>query len=206
MGSTQTIDLTTCDGVRLTADVAGPDGAVRGSVVVCHPHPLYGGNRHNVVVDAVFRALPEAGFRALRFDFRPSGGGTDLEVGAVTDVGAALDELVRRDGAAPLFVVGYSFGAVTGLRSADPRIAGTVAIAPPLPVMPVDEPPANPVYVLAARHDQFATPDELASIVADWPDAETSTVEGADHFLAGHTAYVAARTIDWLTARSPHAS
>lgn len=204
MGSTQTIDLTTRDGVRLTADVAGPDGATRGSIVVCHPHPLYGGNRHNLVVDAVFRALPEAGFRALRFDFRPSGGGTDLEVGAVTDVGAALDELERRDRAAPLFVVGYSFGAVTALRTADPRIAGTVAIAPPLPVMPIDQPPLTPVYVLAARHDQFAAPDEIASIVAAWPDAEMSVIEGADHFLAGHTVEVATRTIGWLGDRSPH--
>ncbi len=203
VSSTQTIDLTTGDGERLTADLSEPTGAVHGSVVVCHPHPLYGGNRHNAVVDAVFRALPDAGFRALRFDFRAArGDGIDPEVSAITDVAAALDELAGREGGGPLYLIGYSFGAVAALRTADARITATVAIAPPLPVMPIDPPPAVPVFVLAARHDQFASPDEIASIVAAWPDAEVVAIESADHFLAGHTAHVAARTIDWLTARS----
>ncbi len=197
-------------GILLSPSDTEPEGDLTGSVAVCHPHPLYGGNRHNMVVDAVFRALPAAGFRALRFDFRAVHGGdtdshadTDTDTSPITDVVAAIDELTRRDGAAPVFVVGYSFGAVAGLRTADPRIAATVAIAPPLPVMPVEVPPAIPVYVLAPRHDQFASPQELVAVVAGWPHAELSTIDGADHFLAGHTADVATRTIEWLLARSP---
>ena len=40
--------ITTADGHVLDADLAEPDGPVRGAVVVCHPHPLYGGNRGKV--------------------------------------------------------------------------------------------------------------------------------------------------------------
>ena len=54
----KTLVLETSDGYRLTGDLAWPSGVLRGGVAICHPHPLYGGNRLNPVVDAVFSALP----------------------------------------------------------------------------------------------------------------------------------------------------
>jgi alpha/beta superfamily hydrolase len=195
MTSTQTISLTTADDHTLAADVVEPVGDVVAGVVVCHPHPLYGGNRHNPVVDAVFRALPVAGFRALRFDFRADHGGGVAEV---ADVVAALDRLADDRPGEPLFLVGYSFGAAVSLRTADPRVRAIVAIAPPLAAMPIDTPPAMPVLVLSPRHDQYCPPDVAAPIVAGWPQVELEPVESADHFLAGHTATVATRVIAWL--------
>lgn len=200
MTSTQTISLVTADGHTLAADVAEPDGPARGGVVVCHPHPLYGGNRHNPVVDAVFRALPPAGFRAVRFDFRAQHGGGVAEV---ADVSAALDHVASESAGGPLFLVGYSFGAAVSLRTHDPRIAAIVAIAPPLGAMPVDEPPTVPVLALSPRHDQYCPPDVAAPIVATWPDATCEAVESADHFLAGHTDTVADRAVAWLLGRLP---
>ena len=189
--------LTTADGHALAADLAEPDGPVRGAVVVCHPHPLYGGNRHNMVVDAVFRALPATGFRALRFDFRAEHGDGVAET---ADVVAAIDALTAgQPDASPVFVVGYSFGAAVALRTVDPRIRAVVAIAPPLPTMPVD-PPTVPVLVLTPRHDQYCPPDVAESIVATWPDAEIDIVESADHFLAGHTHAVARHAVAWLSS------
>ena len=38
-------------------------------VVVCHPHPSYGGNMDSFVVIAVCRALCDAGIAGLRFNF-----------------------------------------------------------------------------------------------------------------------------------------
>jgi alpha/beta superfamily hydrolase len=192
--------ITTADGHVLRADLAEPDGPVRGAVVVCHPHPLYGGNRHNMVVDAVFRALPATGFRALRFDFRAEHGSGVAET---ADVVAALDALdafaESRADVVPLFVVGYSFGAAVALRTVDPRIRAVVAIAPPLPTMPVD-PPSVPVLVLTPRHDQYCPPDVAEPIVATWPDAEIDIVESADHFLTGHTTAVARHAVAWLSS------
>ena len=173
-------------------------------MVVCHPHPLYGGNRHNPVVDAVFTALPAAGFRALRFDFRSVhdpdrfGGG----VAESADVVAALDRLATDCPDVPLFLVGYSFGAAVSLRSDDARIGAMVAIAPPLGAMPIEREPVVPVLVLSPRHDQYCPPDAAAPIVAWWPLAELEPVESADHFLAGHTAAVAGRAVAWLAERA----
>lgn len=189
-----TRQLTTSDGHTITADVAVPDSEVQGAVVVCHPHPQYGGNRFNNVVEAVFSRLPAAGFAALRFDFRREHGGGEAEV---LDVVAALDELAAAASGVPLTVVGYSFGAAVALRTDDPRIAACVAIAPPLAMMDVP-PPARPTLVLTPRHDQFSDPDATAPVVEDWNDATFEVIESADHFLAAHAGEAAERSIAWL--------
>jgi len=187
--------LHTSDGHELGADIAEAEGEATGTLVICHPHPLYGGNRYNNVVDALFAALPPAGFTAIRFDFRRA---HDKGVGERLDVVAALDA-VHRDGL-PSFVVGYSFGALVALATTDPRIAGVVAVAPPLTAQSFA--PATPCLVLSASNDQYCAAEAAAPIVATWPDATFEVVDGADHFLVGHTAFVAERTVAWLAARA----
>jgi len=168
--------------------------------VVCHPHPQFGGNRLNPVVDAVFRHLPTLGFTTLRFDFRSAfdGGGGERH-----DVIAALDDLDRRS-VGPLAIVGYSFGAVVAMNTSDDRIEAMVAIAPPLTMMDV-RPPACPTLMLMPRHDQFTEVDDATRIVAGWKDADVEIVESTDHFLAGRTASVAERSGDWLSDHSRRA-
>ncbi len=193
--------LTTSDGHTLAADLALPDadvpGGVKGGVVVCHPHPLYGGNRFNPVVGAIFDRLPAAGFAALRFDFRSEHGDGATEP---LDVIAALDAL---DDAvdAPLAVAGYSFGAAMALRTDDPRLSALALVAPPLTRMAAAAPTA-PTLVLAPRHDQITPVDEAIDIVGGWEHGTIEVVESADHFLAGHTAAVGERVVAWLAAHS----
>jgi alpha/beta superfamily hydrolase len=190
----RSLSVRTSDGQLLAADVAEPDGAALGGVAVCHPHPLYGGNRFNPVVEALFNALPRAGFTTIRFDFRAAHDGGLAER---LDVVAALDEL---DGADRLlFIAGYSFGAVVGLATHDRRVAGIVAIAPPLSSQ--TPPPTVPALVLSPRHDQYCPPDTAGAIVATWPAAEFDVIESADHFLAGRAAAAAERSVTWLTER-----
>jgi len=192
----ESIQLTTSDGHTLDADVAAPGVPSRGGVVVCHPHPQFGGDRFNPVVDAVFQRLPVQGFTTLRFDFRADyGGGVDERI----DVVAALDELERRD-VGPMAIVGYSFGAVVGLATADERVTTAVAIAPPLAAMPID-PPSIPVLLLIPRHDQLTSPDTVAALTSDWSNAEIRTIESADHFLVGQADLVAASAGEWIAAR-----
>ncbi len=189
----------TSDGQRLAGDLSRPDGdAVGGGVVVCHPHPLYGGNRFNPVVEAVFNALPRAGFAVIRFDFRSQhdhGRGERLDVIAALDaMSEALSEPV------PLYAVGYSFGAMVTLTTVDERINARVVIAPPI-VDPLAA-PGSPVLALVARHDQFAPPERVIEATTEWPDLDLEVIESADHFLAGHTAAVAARATAWLSSRA----
>jgi len=43
------------------------------SVVICHPHPLYGGDMRNNVVSGMARVFQSSGMATLRFNFRGVG-------------------------------------------------------------------------------------------------------------------------------------
>lgn len=102
------IRLQTSDGVEVVADLWMASRAWAGAAV-CHPHPAYGGDRHNVVVDRIFQTLVPAGMTALRFDFRR---GSDGASGEQRDVVAAVERVAEHLGTdLPLWLVGYSFGA-----------------------------------------------------------------------------------------------
>lgn len=187
------VRLRSDDGVELEADLLLANEAWAGAVV-CHPHPAYGGDRHNVVVDRIFRTLAEV--TVLRFDFRNSG--TDEQ----RDVIAALEEVARHlESGQSLWLVGYSFGADMALSVGDERVAGWVAVAPALqfgpPPLPADG-DGRPVLVLAAEHDQFTAPDHLRDVAARWSNATVTVVTSADHSLAGASGQAAAAVLDWL--------
>jgi alpha/beta superfamily hydrolase len=195
----RTVEFHALDGVALVGDLALPE-VIAAGVVVCHPHPQYGGSRFDRVVGALFHELPQAGHATLRFDFRSE---FDDGVGERLDALGALDELATVVGEAPLVAVGYSFGAWVALGLDDDRIAATVAIAPPLAVMDPVGPPRVPTLVLTPAHDQFSPPASSEPVIAEWRARSASsidhrTIEMADHFLAGRTELVARSVATWL--------
>ena len=192
------VQLTTTDGHHLDGDLAEAHGAAAGAVVVCHPHPLRGGDRFNAVVEAMFVAFPASGFHALRFDFRAEHG---EGVAERLDVVAALDHLAERYPGVALHTAGYSFGAVVSLAVDVDRIVRKVAVAPPLSHMAVDA-PRQPTLVLVAEHDQFCPPSGARPIVATWPDATLEVIASADHFLSGRATSAAATAAAWLARLS----
>ncbi len=116
-------------GPALDARVHAPLHAER-SVVLCHPHPLYGGSMHSPVPLAIAKAFADlANDRVawLRFDFRGVGaseGSYDAGRGEVDDVLAAIDALRREAPGVPMSLGGHSFGSWVGLRAAAAQ-AGT---------------------------------------------------------------------------------
>lgn len=191
----ESVLIATSDGLGLPGDLLlrAPGGPASGGVVVCHPHPQYGGDRFNPVVDALFRHLPTVGLTTLRFDFRRPLGGGDTER---HDVVAALDELDRRvDG--PLHLAGYSFGAAVALSTRDPRVGSVVAVAPPLAMVPVRA-PAVPCLVLVPEHDQFTPPEAALAATSTWDDVDVRTIPSVDHSLLGRARDVATTAGDWL--------
>ena len=85
------------------------------AVVVCHPHPLYGGDMHNNVVAVICQALAQVSIATLRFNFRGVGrseGSHEEGIGEQDDVRGALDFLQSSQGVdrGRLGLAGYSFG------------------------------------------------------------------------------------------------
>jgi alpha/beta superfamily hydrolase len=185
--------LVTDDGVDLEAELVTVADA-RAGAVLCHPHPQYGGSMRSMVTSALFEALPAAEVTTLRFNFRGvegSGGTWDGGNLERVDVEAAIAAVAPElpDGA-PLVLVGWSFGADMALSVRDPRVAGWVAIAPPLRFahdLAGLEADTRPKLVLLAQHDEFRPASEVEAVAAQWANTETRVIGGASHFFVGRT-------------------
>ncbi len=109
------------------------------AVVMCHSHPMLGGNMDNSVIISVCRAANDAGFASLRFNFRGvEGSEGEFRNGKTEhkDIKAALNMVRRWPGidSKRIALGGYSFGAgviLRGLRHFK-TARGLMLIAPPL--------------------------------------------------------------------------
>jgi alpha/beta superfamily hydrolase len=63
------LQITTADGLTLEGLAVFPEHAC-GSLLACHPHPLYGGTMTNKVVHSLYKAFRDVSFASLRFNFR----------------------------------------------------------------------------------------------------------------------------------------
>jgi hypothetical protein len=164
----------------------------RGAAVLCHPHPVYGGTMDNRVVFRSGKAVLEAGFAALRFNFRGVGASTgafDQGVGEKEDVASAIDWLEQEYPGVPLALIGFSFGAWVGLRvgCADPRIRSLAGLGLPLNFYDFDfliENP-KPTLLILGTKDEFCPRDRIELFARRLPSATAvRLIEEADHFFA----------------------
>lgn len=182
-------------GLTLEAVVSIPPDATVGAVV-CHPHPLYGGDMHNPVVARAAEVCAEGGLATLRFNFRgvgASSGAWDEGRGEQDDTRAALARLGSLLVApARVALVGYSFGAAmaAAVAAAGARLAGLALLAPPLALRGLDAfaPPTaldGPLLLVAGSDDEYCPRERLEGLGAILPGAEVRVIEGANHFFFG---------------------
>ena len=196
--------LSTIDDVTLQAEIDIPADAWAGAVLA-HPHPLYGGDMYNNVVDGLFSTLSANGVAVVRFDFRGAGGSSgkhDNGQAERLDVLAAIDALAPYVESRPLLLAGYSFGADVCLAVNDPRLEGWFLVAPPMSVLPASQLIAatdhRPKLLAVPEHDQFNPPAKAASKASGWTNARIETIPGGDHFLQGRMAPAAQLCLSWL--------
>ena len=172
----------------------------KGGVVLCHPHPQYGGDMDHPVVTSAAEAAFEEGFSTLRFNFRgvgESGGSYGEGIGEREDVKAAADYLCSslKDNHSHLILAGYSFGAWAGFPIAiqDKRFEGMVGIAPPLQIYDfgfLKDCKKKKLFVAGDR-DLFCP----RSLLEEWyrqleGPKSLSVIPGADHFFLFHTRFL----------------
>lgn len=191
------------DGPPLAGDLWRPDaGPAMAGVVVCHPHPAYGGTRHSHVVQAIARAVVAQRMAALVFDFRGAGdSGGQSEAGGAewTDAVRALDHVGEHLGAdRPLAICGYSFGAWVALNVAamDPRVRAVAAVAPGL--SNPDDMGGRPVLVAHPEHDHITPVQDVADWLGSAGGGQFAVVHGADHYLQDEAVDVARQVAAFL--------
>ena len=168
-----------------------PQGEPRGTVVIAHPHPLFGGTMTNKVVQTLARAFVQTGWRAVRFNFRGVGaseGVYDEGRGETAD----LLEVVRQvapDGT--LALAGFSFGAfvtshaVAQLMPRQPDkvvLVGTAASR--FAVAPIAPELHERTLVLHGEQDDTV----VLSSVLDWARPQSlpvTVIPGVEHFFHG---------------------
>jgi alpha/beta superfamily hydrolase len=183
---------------RLEALLEEPEReSPRLAVLLCHPHPLFGGTMHNKVVYRMARGLRASGAVVLRFNFRGVGASQGehghLE-GEIEDARAALGWLRGRYPGLAFALAGFSFGArvITGLgcvmddAGAAARFLLAAGFSPRLGGMAHLETCRIPKTFLASTHDQYAPRAEFEQAYAGFAEPKRVIwIEAADHFFAG---------------------
>jgi len=178
------------------------------AVIVCHPHPLYGGDMDNPVVMTIVRAFFEKGFTTLRFNFRGTGkstGAFDNGTGEQEDIRAAMDYMTDQ-GFLDITLAGYSFGARmnAALVSQGCRIYDHIMVSPPAAFMSFDDIGKMPHtgLIVTGRNDDIAPPELLAEHIKRWGiHPRFDILDHCDHFYSGCLQKLETRLMDYLSAR-----
>ena len=190
--------------------MAQPDGepAELPGVVICHPHPLYGGNMDNNVVLSVSFALAEHGFAALRFNFREVGNSQGEHTKGESEyheVLAALDLMKawptvdgRRIGLA-----GYSFGSsvILGSPELQKRAKAIALISPNLRALEATQLKSskNPALVITGEEDKLVQSEQLGPTMDSFSIPPTChIVTGADHYWFGYEDQLAPKVVEFF--------
>lgn len=175
------------------------------TVLLAGAHPLLGGNMSNNVVSALRAGLAARGAVALSFEYRqPADASPDVWAAMLTefwqshhvkheaqwrDDACSAARYLQRICAAPMVLIGYSFGCwAIGKSAAAPGSAAIVFVSP----NPVDhdlsaiDTASAPFLVITSDNDFSCTPGQLRiwldSLDGSYTNRELS---GAEHFFRG---------------------
>ena len=169
-----------------------PGENVQGTVVIAHPHPLFGGSMHNKVVQTLARAFVQCGWRAVRFQFRGVGaseGVHDEGRGEARDMLRVIEQVAAQG---PLALAGFSFGAFVTSHVVqalgDQRLPQSVVLvgtaASRFEVAPLPQVLHDRCLVVHGEQDDTVP----LSSVLDWARPQSlpiTVIPGGEHFFHG---------------------
>jgi alpha/beta superfamily hydrolase len=169
-------------------------GCKRGGVIICHPHPLYGGDMHNNVVNAIEEGFADKGFTTLRFNFRGVGaseGSYGEGRGEVEDLVGAVEFLkgqINRD--AVIMLAGYSFGAwiCSMAASGIERLDGLFLVSYPFAFYESNtlRNYEGKVFLVGGKLDEIGPMAQLMDVYKAMPSIQKSLkIIPTDHFYWG---------------------
>lgn len=149
---------------------------------------------YNRVLTIALGVAQQEGFSALRFNFRGVGkseGSYSEGIGEMEDVASAIEFLHSKQAkpSLPLLLMGYSFGACTGIPVAikDQRVKGVVAISPPLEMYDfnfLNGYKENKLIVVGDR-DEWCPVQRLIEWYRQLNEPKSlALIPGADHFYS----------------------
>ncbi len=173
-------------------------GTEKKGIIIAHPHPLYGGDMYNPVVETIARCCQKNGYATLRFNFRGVGkseGSYDEGIGEQQDVISAVSAF-REKGIKHIDLAGYSFGswviAQIGCKAdfgcKTDFVENMIMVSPPAAFMDFQGVGAIPCLrlVVAGAEDEIGPAGLVKKMLPTWNhDARFEIIPGADHFYSG---------------------
>ncbi len=157
------------DGVRVSYERAG-----RNAVLICPPHPKFGGSMHDVRLMRISRRLVGKGISTLRFDYRSV-------KSALKDAEICFEWLKGMH--EKVGVIGYSFGSIVAsnicgdclvlispLRSSDGYVLKDCK---------------KPKLIVIAKRDQFLSIRESLELVRSLSEPKEVVILDTDHLYVG---------------------
>lgn len=179
-------------------------------VLICHPHPLFGGTMDNKVVTTLARFFKNQNVSVVTFNFRgvgSSSGQHDNGIGEIDDALAVLNWIIQQNPfqnqsdfqPRQLYLAGFSFGAYIAAAVASRfnqqqinaeltefKLVKTFLVAPPVHHYPMHELSlATDTVVLMGDQDEVVPPAEVISW-ANQLDLQLVMMPGCSHFFHGH--------------------
>jgi len=188
--------------LEVTVDL--PADTAQGVMVVCHPHPQQGGTKDNKVAFMLGRAATEAGYAAVRFNFRGVGkseGAYDDGVGEVDDVRAVRDWALDASHLSLAGLSGFSFGSAAALRvvvdEPAPRLV-TVGFPAAYFDEGVPRPEGRWLAIFGDADDVINVDASISAVSELEPAVDVQVMEGAGHFLHGRLTDLRKRVVAFL--------
>ena len=152
-------------------------------VVLCPPHPLYGGNRYDVRLVKIARELVKQEISALSIDYKRYAGGEE----EAKDVLAALTYMSQKVKA--LGLLGYSYGTLIASEAAIQSPVKIKGLALLSPLEKINDLEINlssdcPKLLVCGRGDDFAIKD-FEKLYLQAEGEKEKLILDTDHFYTG---------------------
>lgn len=180
----------TSDGIHLEA-MFNKLSASHG-LLVTHPHPLYGGDMFNPVVESLVDIYKKKQYTTLRFNFRGVGGSEGKFGGGIDEQSDVLGgiEFLTSQGISSIDLVGYSFGSwvLAHMKELPEEVSARVFVSPPIAFMPFEDNLSIPKLklVITGEEDEIAPMHLIKTALGTWnAGARFEVIDFADHFFFG---------------------
>ena len=178
---------------KIALEALFEEGRIGRNAVLCHPHPLYGGNMHNNVVQTAREAFAALGWGTLRFNFRgvgASGGSAAQGQKDALDL-IAVSAYLKANSPGHIDLAAYSYGAWAALEAVRRGFSpdSFILVSPPLDFMSFEEleVPDVPGLVTIGNQDDFCSVQSLRKWLSIRPNARVTLeiLPYTDHFYWG---------------------
>lgn len=177
--------------------------------IVCHPHPLHGGNLNNKITHTLARTFCRLGVRTVRFNFRGAGASEsryDGGRGETEDLLAIMGNVRERHPHCALWLAGFSFGAYVVLRAAQQvEIEWLITIVPPVNLYDFSElaAPECPWLLIQGTADEVVPCKEVAKWASRlYPAPEGVYLDDIDHYFHGKLNTLQSLLIDRINTQT----